>query len=1250
MNLNALISKLMSLLIIIFISFSSLSQKPPQQIEDMRIRILSDPKVATVKIDKERQTPSLISYKANGVDFSKLQIQQVLSQYLNVRTGIDELRIVRDVVVPDNFKVLEFHQYYKGVKVEHSRFTALLKNGRVVLFNGAFFDVPASLKLQARIGENEALNRAKSRVNAKKYAWENIEELINKTKEPATKAALTGELNEYSPKGELVIVKDYTKEGVAEMHLAYKFNIYAFEPISREWVYVDALDGKILLIDKIIKHVDAPGQPSGSVSTTVKTRYAGNKDIKTKQISGNDPNSGLPILASNPGEIYVPGSFTYSLIDDTRGGGVETFDLNGVGGLPVSLAPAYTQAKSFTDVDNNWMFAEHVRGGTVESENDDIAWDAHWGASVVYDYWKAKHNRLSFDGNDAKIKSYIHSGIGYDNAFWNGKVMTYGDGSYPAKANGFKPLTSLDVCGHEIGHAVCSFTSDLVYERESGAMNEGFSDIWAACIEYFAVKNIDNSLAAVYKPFYIGEQISANPARPLRRMDNPQAEGDPDTYGGIFWKDPNCTPPTLVNDQCGVHTNSGVLNKWFYLLTVGSGAGSGPDASFSGADDAINDKGNIYSVNGLGFDLSEKITYLTELMLTSSATYEEARNVSISVALSLTGNPCSEMVKSVTNAWYAVGVGNASPEPCKISYGFIYQPGSFTSEGQLSSGCNLEAPVYLPVLLPANSTASITVSGTATNGVDYRLNKTTLSNTTSTFKSDSVIVYVKDDGVVEGNETVILNIAVTNVGNDALNNKYTLTIVEDDVTPAIGNGTKTLLNETFTQADGFGDPAGWTEKLEIPEALNGDPLANGKNQWGVFGNKLAITGKEGITGTAYPGSTYNEHSVSRTVIGSSLIDARGLSILQLKFDFTVQGEVDPAGSDPSKFPAFDYMAIVYSFDGITWYELAQPPYVRFASPQPELGTFDYPLPSFLSNKLFYIGFRWYNDTNAGGPLSVTIDNLTLKGSDRKIENDLNHNARENLAPGQEVYFYSIQDGEILGGVKNNSTKDYGCSNVYVEKTGEGSFNLYQGKDGLHKVADKIIRIEAGLIYKASNSVTLYYTEAQLQALELATGTDRRTFSVYQVAAASYAGASSQNTKRYSGVYTPIPGIGGYYNISFNEKVNGSYALGYAVSVAGTQSSVTESILEISPTWKFGSISPNPARGESLIQVSAPQTQKVRLEVVNTVGQLLFVQSEQVNTGISQIRVQMRKLTSGSYLLRIKDEKGRVLNTQSFIKK
>ncbi len=142
--------------------------------------------------------------------------------------------------------------------------------------------------------------------------------------------------------------------------------------------------------------------------------------------------------------------------------------------------------------------------------------------------------------------------------FWNGTAMTYGDGS-GQQAGGFKALTSLDVCGHEIGHGVCSNTSNLVYANESGAMNEGFSDIWAACVENFAIKEVDPTLASRYKPFFIGEQISYT-ANPLRRMDNPKAVRDPDTRYGKNYKNPNCAP-TLANDECGVHTNSNVLNK-----------------------------------------------------------------------------------------------------------------------------------------------------------------------------------------------------------------------------------------------------------------------------------------------------------------------------------------------------------------------------------------------------------------------------------------------------------------------------------------------------------------------------------------------------------------------------------------------------------------------------------------------------------------------------------------------------------------
>jgi len=1241
--------KSLCLLLALTYAVTSSAQKSPQQIQEQKQKILSDPKVSNVQFDEERQTPAFISLTSSGQPYSKAQAQLALKNHLNVRYGLDELMPAREVKMSNNVSVIEFHQYFKGIKVEHSRYTAFVKGDDVLFFNGAWYDVPVSMPTSAKINKATAFTKAKGSTNARKYAWEHLEELIAKEKNPALKTAMQKELEEYKPEGELVIVKDYTKSGVAQMRLAYKYNIYAFEPLSRAWVYIDAEDGRILFRDEIIKHAnDNPSPTSTSVNTTVQTRYSGSRSIKTKQVSGNDPNSGLLMVASNPTEVYIPGSSTYALIDDSRGKGIETYDLNGVGGLPISLAPAYAQGKSFTDVNNNWTLAEHKRGTAVESENDDIAWDAHWGAGVVYDYWKQKQNRLSFDGNDAKIKSYIHSGVGYDNAFWNGSVMTYGDGSFPAPG-GFKPLTSLDVCGHEIGHGVCSFTADLVYAKESGAMNEGYSDIWAACVEYFAIKHIDPSLASVYKPFYIGEQIAANAARPLRRMDNPKAESDPDTYGGQFWKNPNCSP-SLANDQCGVHTNSGVLNKWFYLMTVGSGSGSGPDAAFAGEDDGINDLGKTYSVQGLGFDMAERIAYLTELMLTSTATFAEARQVSIQVASAISGNPCSNIVKSVTDAWYAVGVGDAFVQPYSITYGFIFQPGGFVSEAQSGAGCNAETAVSVPVLLPPASTANFTVSGTA-NSADYRLSRTTLSNTTANPKQDSIIIYVKNDGVVETDETVVLTAAITNAGANPVNTNYTLNIVEDDVTPVIGSGTKSLLNENFTRGDGFGDPTGWTEILEVPEEPNGTQAAKGKNQWGIFGNKLAITGRDEITGTQLPNYTYNNNSTSQTIIRSPLIDARGLNTLKLKFDYQVQGEVEPNGTNSAEWPALDYMAIVYSFDGSNWFEFAQPPFTRFAAAEIASGVASGTLPSFLNNKQFYLGFRWNNDPLIGGPFSVNIDNLTLDASARTIENDLNHNGRENLNAGQDVYFYSIQDGQVLGKVKNGSTKDYGCTNLYVEKTGNGAFNLYQSsKDGLHKVSDKVLRIEAGLIYKATNTVTLYFTEEQLAGLEQATGKSRTEFAIYQVNAASYTAASAQNTKKYTAVFTPLNGVGGYYTATFNERANGSYALGATVSIIGTQSTDASITMEEGMRgWKFHSIFPNPGNGTVSILISAPESRRISVEVVNAYGQLVQRQQVSLTAGSTRIPMQLNKLSNGSYLINVKDEEGKTLNSQSYIK-
>jgi bacillolysin len=172
-------------------------------------------------------------------------------------------------------------------------------------------------------------------------------------------------------------------------------------------------------------------------------------------------------------------------------------------------------------------------------------------------------------------------------------------------------------------------------------MNEGFSDIWGACVEYYA--------APTKQTWLIGEDIERRTGHvSLRSMSNPNVEAQPDTYGGTYWKTVNCTP-TSTNDYCGVHTNSGVLNHWFYILTVGKVG--------------TNDLGNAFSVTGIGIDKAAKIAFRTEsVYLTSNSTYANARTYGIQAAKDLYGANSAEVI-ATTNAFYAVGLGAAYSGP-----------------------------------------------------------------------------------------------------------------------------------------------------------------------------------------------------------------------------------------------------------------------------------------------------------------------------------------------------------------------------------------------------------------------------------------------------------------------------------------------------------------------------------------------------------------------------------------------------------
>ena len=243
---------------------------------------------------------------------------------------------------------------------------------------------------------------------------------------------------------------------------------------------------------------------------------------------------------------------------------------------------------------------------------------AQWIAEEVFTYYRTEHNRNSYDNLGGRILSYVHYDDNYNNAFWDGSRMTFGDG-----ANNQSPLTGVDITAHEMTHGVTEYSAALIYQDESGALNESFSDIFGTAVEFYVKPDKANWL--------IGEDVGA-----FRSMSHPESYGDPNTYGGKNWHGNGGT------DNGGVHTNSSVQNKWFYLLAAG--------------DAGTNDNGDAYDVTGIGIRDAAKIAYRNlTVYLTPGSQYTDARQGSIMAARDLFGEN-SEAYFSTIAAWNAVGV------------------------------------------------------------------------------------------------------------------------------------------------------------------------------------------------------------------------------------------------------------------------------------------------------------------------------------------------------------------------------------------------------------------------------------------------------------------------------------------------------------------------------------------------------------------------------------------------------------------
>ena len=458
-----------------------------------------------------------------------------------------------------------FAMSLKDVPLEFLRFTFHIANGAVQSVSGNI--LPAyEVRNTVTLSESQALTYALNAVNAGQYKWELTEEedwIKDVTGDPAAT---------FYPSSDLVIIARDLDYQEAELLYAHRFDIYANQPYTREEVYVDAQSGEILWRHDLIREADSNG--------IAHTMFSGLQQITADyQFVSND----------------------FRLRENGRGNGINTWNLK--------TSTNFSNREDFKDDDNEWKDMTGL---------DEYALDAHWAAELTYDYLLTHFNRNSIDDHGFQLNNYVHYGEAFNNAFWDGQRMVFGDGNGVA-------FTTIDITGHEISHGLTDFTADLIYMNESGALNESFSDIFGNCIENFG------------RPSSFSWRIGEDRGSYIRDMQNPKVRYNPDTYQGAFWY-------TGTGDNGGVHINSGVQNHWFYLLTEG---GNG-----------INDVGKSYNLTGIGINNAASIAYenLTSY-LSPLSDYEEARFYSIVAAVDIYGS-CSPQHAATVNAWYAVGLGD----------------------------------------------------------------------------------------------------------------------------------------------------------------------------------------------------------------------------------------------------------------------------------------------------------------------------------------------------------------------------------------------------------------------------------------------------------------------------------------------------------------------------------------------------------------------------------------------------------------
>jgi Zn-dependent metalloprotease len=524
-----------------------------------------------------------IGSKENKSTVNEISINylKTLVPQLKINSVTDELQLKESHVDKNGKTHLKYQQIFNGVKVFGGEsYIHISKNKDKVSYTGKIYP---SIEIQT----------SNPRIDAS-YCFEIIENDLNtsivKTKKSVNQITIPG------PESELVWYNH-------QQSLVLVWHITAFENYLDRWEYfINAESGAI-----VAKYYHT--------CTLTHEHFEGhehnNKSIPSSAKSLPPTSDNLTDLNGVQRQIngYTEGTETYMFdttksmfnaaqtqVPDNLVGAIVTLDFNN--------QPYDTENPSFF----------YVSEGNGNYTNP-IAVSAHYNASVSYDYFENTFNRNSLNGEGGTIYSIINvadtDGGGFDNAFWNGSFMAYGNGDFA-----FKPVAgALDVGGHEMGHGVIGTTANLIYQDQSGAINESFADIFGAMIDR--------------DDWLIGEDIVTNQyftSGAMRDMQNPN-------NGGNVLGDPGWQPAhmdeiyTGTQDNGGVHINSGIANRAYYLVAT-----------------------------AIGKDKAEQIYYKALVdYLTASSQFIDLRIAVINAATDLHGTGSVE-VQTVMDAYDAVGI------------------------------------------------------------------------------------------------------------------------------------------------------------------------------------------------------------------------------------------------------------------------------------------------------------------------------------------------------------------------------------------------------------------------------------------------------------------------------------------------------------------------------------------------------------------------------------------------------------------